>query len=316
VRTLFASLLLIAAVSSPQHAADVRPTMLPWDAPLRELWQRPAEIEDQNLFDGPWDRGEAPDQSGEYVLVSRPLAGAAPQLLVADESGREWAIERTVPVRQGYGSIEVVLSRVLSALGYHQPPVYFVRSFTVRDSRGLHEEPGGRFRRQGGAMLPRGGWSWEQNPFVDMRPYQGLLVVLLMFNASQIDNANNTLYDVVRGDEAVRWYVVRDLAATLGPSGLAAGLDVESFARGRFVTGVARGFAQFDYAGSHQVLVRDRITPDDVGWTSFLLDRLSEGQWQEAFRAGGYEPRIAAGFITALRDRVALGRRIGGDDWP
>ena len=165
-------------------------------------------------------------------------------------------------------------------------------------------------------MRARGGWSWERNPFVGMRPYQGLLVVLLMFNASNIDSANNTLYDVARGGEPTQWYVVRDLAATLGPSGLDAGADPERFARGRFITGVAHGFAEFDYAGSRQAVVRDRITPDDVGWASFLLAGLTERQWQDAFRAGGYDPASAARFIATLRARIAQGRRIGGDDWP
>ena len=209
-----------------------------------------------------------------------------------------------------------MLSRLLSALGYRQPPVYFLPSFALRDANGVHVEPGGRFRRDGGPMQARDHWSWEQNPFVGMRPYQGLLVVLLMFNASNMDSASNTLYDVVRSSETVRWYVVRDLAATLGLPGLAAGRDPHAFAQSRFITGVANGFAAFDYSGPHAALVRDRITPDDVGWASFMLSRVTERQWQDAFRAGGYGPAAASRFIATLHARIETGRRIGGDDWP
>src|SRR5437762_5655586 len=53
-----------------------------------------------------------------------------------------------------------------------------------------------------------------QNPFVGTRPYQGLLVILLMFNSSDLKNTNNTLYEV--GDAIRHWYVVRDLGAALG----------------------------------------------------------------------------------------------------
>ena len=306
----------LLAMCAPPHGQDIRPTMLPWDAPLPAFWQQPAELSDQNLFDGPWGAAYAPQAGAEYTLEWRTSDEDMPELIVTDGNGRRWAVAPERDAHRGHGSIEVVLSRVLSALGYHQPPVYFVPSFALRDARGVHVETGGRFRREDGPMQVRDRWSWEQNPFVGMRPYQGLLIVLLMFNASNIDSANNTLYDVVRPEKPARWYVVRDLAATLGPAGLAAGRSPGAFARGPFITGVDAGFVAFDYAGPHAALVRGRIPPDDVGWVAFVLSRLTDRQWQDAFRAGGYTPAAATRYIAALRVRIEHARRIGGDDWP
>jgi hypothetical protein len=313
-RSFCAPLVLLAMASAPPYL-DIHPTMMPWDAPLGEFWQRPAEVEDQDLFEAPWDRGEAPDPADEFRLVSRASHGG-PEVVVTDGAGRQWAVRQMPDARAGHGSIEVVLSRVLSALGYHQPPVYFLRSFVMRDADGVHEAPGGRFRRQGGPMLSRGTWSWEQNPFVGMFPYQGLLVTLLMFNASDLASPGNAQYDVVRRGDIARWYVLDDLAATLGPTGLSAGDDEETFAGGRFITRVVAGYVEFDCDGPCRALVRDHITADDVGWASFLLGRLSDRQWHDAFRAGGYDAAIAGRFIATIRGRIAQGRLIGGDDWP
>jgi hypothetical protein len=38
---------------------------------------------------------------------------------------------------------------------------------------------------------------------------------------------------------------------------------------------------------------------------------LSDRQWQDAFRAGGYDPDIAARFIRTVRQKLAVGRRLG-----
>ena len=38
------------------------------------------------------------------------------------------------------GPVEVALSRVLSAVGYHQPPVYYLSSFMMSDPAGSRVE--------------------------------------------------------------------------------------------------------------------------------------------------------------------------------
>ena len=46
-------------------------------------------------------------------------------------------------------------------------------------------------------------------------------------------------------------------------------------------------------------------SPEDVAWASALLGRLSDKQWADAFRAGGYEPEVANRFIAKLKTAPA-----------
>ena len=210
------------------------------------------------------------------------------------------------------GPVEVVISRVLAAVGYHQPPVYYLPSFTLQDDWGTHLEAGGRFRLKDKALKDRGEWSWQQNPFVGTVPYRGLLVILMMFNSSDLKNANNTLYEYRSADGREHRYVVRDLGGSLGSTGRFAPRknDADAFELHPFITGIRGGYVQFHYRGWHQELVRDQITATDVAWASELLGRLSDRQWQDAFRAGGYQPDVAARFIRILRHRLEVGGRL------
>jgi hypothetical protein len=158
-----------------------------------------------------------------------------------------------------------------------------------------------------------GEWSWQQNPFVGTRPYQGLLVILMMFNSSDVKNENNALYEVKnQGERVTRWYVVRDLGTALGETGRLAPQrgDPDIFEREAFITGVKDGFVQFNYRGWHQELFR-RISPGDVAWASELLGQLSDHQWSDAFRAGGFRPAVADRFIGRLHEKIVEGRRLG-----
>ena len=95
-------------------------------------------------------------------------------------------------------------------------PVYWLRSFTMSNRSGTHVEPGGRFRLQEPSLKDLGAWSWKQNPFVGTRPLQGLLVILLLFNSTDLHSENNTIYQIKQQGHSEHWYVVRDLGAALG----------------------------------------------------------------------------------------------------
>jgi hypothetical protein len=56
--------------------------------------------------------------------------------------------------------------------------------------------------------------------------------------------------------------------------------------------------------------VRRRIRVDDVRWATDLLGRLTETQWRDAFRAGGYQPALADRFIRKIKDNVAAARQL------
>ena len=295
-------------------AAAVRPVGTPTPTAMSSWWQPPDNLHARDLFNGPWGRQYAPDPHAEYTFVRPKTGGFNPGVIVRDPQGREWHVKQPSGHHGDEGPSEVVLSRVLSALGYHQPPVYYLSSFTMRDQSGVHLERGGRFRLTMPSLTDHGEWSWEQNPFFGQRPYQGLLVILLMFNSSDLKNSNNTVYEYKppSGGAPRQWYVVRDLGLCLGKTGRYRPQrnNLEVFSRTQFIIGEKQGFIVFDYDGLHKELVRGRITRDDVRWAGALIGGLSERQWQDAFRAGGYTPDVAARFIGILRGRVSDAQRV------
>jgi len=306
---------LMIALYHPFCTPKVEPTMPPSEAPMAEFWQRPNDLASRDLFYGRWGGERAPDPNATYTFVERKQQGTNPGVTVTDPLGREWHVKQPPHNDQGAeGPIEVTLSRVLSAVGYHQPPVYFLPSLSVRDARGIHVEPGGRFRLDEKSIRHAGTWSWQQNPFVGTRPYQGLLVMLMMFDSSDIKNENNALYEVKKhGGGVERWYVVRDLGTALGETGRLAPQrgDPDIFEREPFITGVKDGFVQFNYHGWHEELIKQRISPADVAWAAEWLGQLSDQQWSDAFRAGDYERALADRFIGRLHQKIAEGRRLG-----
>ena len=183
------------------------------------FWQAPGDLGTRDLFNGPWGAANAPDPKATYTFVRTKTSGANPGVIVTGPLGRTWHVKQASP-EWDEGPVEVVLSRVLSAVGYHQPPVYYLPSFTMTDSSGSRVEGGGRFRLEQESLKERGNWSWRMNPFVGTRPYQGLLVILLMFASPDFKNSNNMLYDVTREGSTEQWYVVRDLGGALGEFGI------------------------------------------------------------------------------------------------
>jgi hypothetical protein len=311
------SVALAAAVLAVTLTACVRakrPALQPTAAaPGASLWERPTDLAARDLFYGPWGREYAPDPKATYTFVERKHTGVNPGMTVTDPQGREWSVKQEYPGGvDAEGPVEVVLSRLLSAVGYHQPPVYFVRAFTLKDDWGTHTEVGGRFRLKQDTLKDAGAWSWQENPFIGTKPYQGLLVLLMMFNSTDLKNSNNTLYEHRKGDLIEQWYVARDLGAALGDTQRVAPRKnyPDAFERHPFILGVSNGFVDLAYRGWYHKLVRDRLTPADVAWASDLLGQLSDRQWRDAFRAGGYEPEVADRFIRKLREKIDQGRAL------
>jgi hypothetical protein len=304
---------MLIALYYPGCTAKMQPTMPASEAPMAEFWEQPADVPSRDLYYGPWGRGRAPDPNATFTFVERKQHGTNPGVTVTDSLGREWHVKQPPHNDQGAeGPIEVTLSRVLSAVGYHQPPIYFLPRLSIADAKGTHAEPGGRFRLSDKSIKRAGEWSWQQNPFTGTRPHQGLLVILVMFNASDLKNDNNALYEVKQSGEGVaRRYVVRDLGTALGETARLAPQrgDPDIFAREPFILGVKDGFVTFNYHGWHRELFT-HISPEDVVWASELLGQLTDQQWRDAFRAGGFEPALADRFIGRLHEKIAEGRRL------
>src|SRR5436190_22772210 len=135
------------------------------------LWVEPTDLAQRDLLYGPWGSEHAPDPKGVYTLVERKHAGVNLGLTVKDEKGREWSVKQPYPGGlDPEGPSEVAVSRLLSAIGYHQPPVYFLPAFTLKDDFGKKVEVGGRFRLKDPSLKDTGYWKWEEKPFVGTKP--------------------------------------------------------------------------------------------------------------------------------------------------
>jgi hypothetical protein len=204
---------------------------------------------------------------------------------------------------------------VLSAVGYFQPPVYYVPSFTMKDQKGTHTEAGGRFRLHDPSMHEIGNWSWDDPLVKGSRPYNGLLVILIAFNSWDLKSANNFVYDVQRNGHIERWYMVRDLGGALGDEGRfrTTRNDINKFEQRGFIDGVNNGYVAFDYGGKRGDLYRQRISVADVRWATGLLAGLDDRQWHDAFRAGGYSDALSDRFIAKIKSNILQGQRLPAD---
>ena len=101
--------------------APVPPRRGHFPASIHELWQRPADVATRDLFSGIGGAELAPGPNSRFEFVEEDTTGASPGYTARDENGTEWDIKLGEEVQP-----EVVLLRLLWAVGYHQPPTYYV----------------------------------------------------------------------------------------------------------------------------------------------------------------------------------------------
>lgn len=280
------------------------------DASIAELWVEPTDLATRDLFYGEFGAKNAPDPGDQFKVIDVKTTGTQSGYDVLDSKGREWSVKMGIESR-----VEVTVSRVLGAIGYHQPPVYYVPKWTrVQDGKSVVEEPA-RFRLEPDTHKKDGNWSWRDNPFLGTQPLAGLFTAMVMFNNWDIKAAQNALYRVKDGSDGPRnWYVVRDLGASLGKSAWlnkATKADTTSFREEQFIERVEGNRVKFHYNGAWlEPKVHSIVTPADVRWVSGLLARLSPEQWRDAFRAGGFTEREAEVYIGRLQEKIAEGQRV------
>jgi hypothetical protein len=291
-----------AASAACGGAIAIQPPAQPPSAEaIKQLWVDPG-AEPRDLFWGIGGQQYAPKPDAVFKFKERDAAGFSTKYEVEDPDKIEWSA-KIGPEAQ----TEVVLSRILWGLGFHQQPIYYLPSWTM-DEHGLKSTVSeARFRPKLKEFERLDEyWWWQQNPLVGSRELSGLLVVLLMFNSTDLKNDNNSTYvfkEPVEG--AARWFVVRDLGAALGATGKLYPKRncLECFERHGFITAVKGDKIEFDYAGRHQELI-SMIRPADVRWAAERMSRLTDKQWRDAFRAANYTDDDAQRFIRKLKEKV------------
>jgi len=268
---------------------------------IKELWIDPGN-QPRDLFRGVGGQKYAPAPDAVYTFEARDDVGFSSSYDVRDPQGVEWSA-KIGPESQS----EVVLSRVLWGLGYHQPPVYYLPSWKLERDGHVRIESEARFRPK----LPqlerlKEYWWWQQNPFVGTHELSGLLVVLAMFNSTDLKNDNNSIYKLTEPWEgADRWFVVRDLGASLGETGKLFPRRnwLDGFEKHGFITAIDGARVEFDYVGRHQELL-SMIHPPDVQWAAQRMQRITDTQWRDAFRAANYADADAQRFIRRLKQKI------------
>ncbi len=280
---------------------------------LAELWERPVDISARDLFHGPGGREIAPTADTPFTWVATDTSGYSPGFDVRGADGRAWSV-KLGPEAQS----EVVASRVLWALGYHQPPTYYLPSWQLSGGPG-GRHPGARFRADFDDAKVVGDWSWSENDFIGTQPYHGLIVANILLNSWDWKTSNNKVYRFADGSHR---YVVRDLGASLGktsPSrllwfipipmrgfGQGSRNNVDHFEAQGFIERVDETDVDFDFDTIYGA-VADLVRASDVRWAAELLNRVTDEQWEDAFRAADHSPEVRARYIRKIKAKIAEG---------
>src|SRR5918993_1486695 len=255
----------------------------------------------RDLFYGVGGKKLAPDPKASYSVIEIKRAGFSRGYTVIGPGKREWSAKFPPEA-----NTEIAASRILWGIGYHQPPIYLLKEWTAEKATSPNPQLPARFREKSPDFhgLDAGDpWSFYQNPFVGTRELNALLALQAMLGNSDLKDTQNVVYSLKsRVDGATTWYVVRDLGHTFGRTGVidAPRGDIDVFERTPYIRGVEKGNVRFDYRGRHKVLF-DNIPPAHVRWLCERLNRLSDAQWKDAFRAGGIEGDIADRFIRRMK---------------
>jgi hypothetical protein len=311
-RVISATVVLVVSIACGGATRDVRlPDTPPSPEELAQLWIDP-DGKPRDLFWGAGGEKYAPSKDARYAFEQKDELGFSVSYDVKSPDGMEWSA-KIGPEAQ----TEVVLSRVLWGLGYHQPPIYYLPSWDlVTEAGDVKKESEARFRPKLDSLERlEEYWSWEKNQFIGTRPFNGLLVVLLMFNSTDLKDDNNSIYVVkqpVPGTPNVKkWFVVRDLGAALGETGKLYPRRnwIEGFERQGFLKGVEEGRIKFDFTGRHQQLL-NIIGPEDLQWAVARLERLTEKQWHDAFRAANYTAEIRDRYVRKIRQKIEEAKKV------
>lgn len=313
------------AITAPSCARAVRKVELTPERPatIAELWQDPGDIAARDVFHGAGGAALAPRQTA-FEFVAEDTSGFSPGFDVRDDRGTTWSV-KTGPEAQ----TEVIASRVLWAIGFHQPPTYYVSSWQLKGARSGAQEPG-RFRPDLEGREVAGDWPWHQNPFVGTREFGGLIVANLVINSWDWKTSNNKIYELSEPVNGVsRWFVVRDLGASFGKytypailrlfrlRGFGQGTrnDLPGFEQQEFIQSIDRekDDVDFHYRGIYRDVI-EGVTPDDVRWACERLSKITDAQWRDIFRAGGYSPQEGDRFTAKIKEKIAEGLQLSAAD--
>lgn len=292
------AVLFVLCLASPVFAFNEKPDEkkpTPTGAPV--LWREPGNIAALDLLLGPGGEAAKPDLSS-VTFIEIVTGGYSSKYRVRDGAGREWVVKVGKEAQP-----EAAATRLLWAVGYTADINYLVPRVEIK-GKGTFENA--RFEARLPGINRFSEWEWAKNPFVGKREFNGLKVMMVLFNNWDLKTSNNRIAHLrgAGGDEL--HYVVSDLGATFGKTGnfISHNRNVpKDYVKTNFVEGVAGERVIFDYHGKSKSVLND-ITVADAKWIGGLLSRLSERQIQDAFRAANYGAEDVQMLTAEVRSRI------------
>jgi hypothetical protein len=289
------------------------------------LWREPKDIASRNLFYGPGGKDHEP--KGTFTFDQEDSDGSNPKFDVIDQDGVRWRVKMGPEARP-----ETVASRLVWGAGYFANEDYFMPVLHVQKMK--HLRRGNNLVSKDGTVcdvrmkrhLPDakkiGTWSWSKGPFNGTPEWYGLRVLMAVMNNWDLKDVNNAIY-LTSGDPAEERYLVSDLGASFGSTGLnweqkgkpAAYCDSKLIksASGDFVdfntpsAPAVNFYLNFpEMAKRISLLWLGRHIPrTDARWMGQQLARLSPSQIRDAFRASGYSPEEVERLSQVLERRIS-----------
>ena len=274
-------------------------------APLLELWANPSDLTQRNLLWGPGRPASAPSPNATYTVLKIDDTGYSSGYDVNGPDGRKWSIKVGKEAQP-----EIVVSRILWALGYYQPETYYVKGWQLTGDFKDEGVPA-RFRLQSDHKTD-GEWKWVDNPFAGSTPMHALIAINLLLGNWDFKTSNNRIY-VVDDPKAEprRRFVVQDLGASLGkwrvlPFFVGTRNNLEDFERTPFIKDIDSNEVRLNYRGRHGEIF-NRLSIADVTWACELMNRLNDSQLDDAFEAAGYPADVRQRYVKKIREKIDEG---------
>ncbi|HSS22015.1 MAG TPA: hypothetical protein VLL54_18220 [Pyrinomonadaceae bacterium] len=269
------------------------------------MWHAPDDIESRNLLLGAGGDAMKPDLS-RVTFIEQKTEGWSTKYRVRDAKGHEWMAKLSKEAQP-----ESAANRLLWAIGYETEISYLVPELEIQGK--------GRFKNVRLEARPQdvkrtGMWLWTDNPFVGKPEFQGLKIMMTFINNWDMKDDNNQILAVKGATDSERRFIVSDLGATFGKTG---GVFSRSrnkpsdYAKSEFVKAVNGNMLDLNYGGKNQNIF-DGITVQDAKWLATWLDRLSDEQIKDAFRAANYSAADVDLLAGAVRKRIDDLKKIAG----
>jgi hypothetical protein len=291
--------LLFLSLVTSGYAQKKSKTAAPLPGGTAVLWQ-PVNTSSLDLYDGPGGDEMQPDLSS-IKFIKEEKRGHNKKFRISDGKGRIWIAKLGREAQP-----ETAAVRLLYGLGYKTEINYLVPSLTI-PGKGTFKNV--RLEARPNDVKRAGEWKWRSNPFVGSKELQGLKIMMIfMTNWDLLDLQNEILHK-----DGENHYVVSDLGATFGKLGnnnlpifFRLGRKTGSakhYVKTRFVKGVERGEVKFAFKGKGRKLMKG-ITVAEARWLSNLLNKLSDQQIRDIFRAANYGPGDVDLFTRAVKNKI------------